>query len=151
MMKINLKFFLDSFKVQQAVEEAMLEPKIKAAIAVQNFAKRSMKKGGGRGRTPSPPGTPPNVQKGHLRASVDWAVTEDGKVIVGPTVPYGAIHEFGGTIKARGRVHVYPERAYMRPALLVTMIKFPKLFQNMPLNKTKMGQYLNSKIGSKNG
>lgn len=142
---MNIKYFLDKVGLVSAVEEEALKVKLKCAMVVANYAKRSMKKGGGKKRTPSAPGTPPNVQKGHLRASVLFAVTEDKKVIVGPTVPYGAIHEFGGEITSGGVTRLYPERAYMRPALIKGTIQFPGLFKGINLANTKAGKALNSK------
>lgn len=56
----------------------------------------------------SPAGSPPGVQRGGLRNSI--AVGKSGPLSrrVGTNQPYGMIHEFGGTIRARGGAMVVP-------------------------------------------
>jgi phage gpG-like protein len=91
-------------KVREAVDEAVKKsggPLHKAAVAVQNEAKISMKSGGGSARTPSQPGTPPHTQSGAGRASIQQAETPEGTRVIGPTEIYMKIHEFGGIIRPR--------------------------------------------------
>lgn len=125
-------------KLKRAVDKASIGPLEKAGALVESTAKRLMRKGGGRGRTgprggivrvPSTPGTPPHVQTGALRASISHAVTQRSSgsplAIAGPTVKYGAVHEFGS------RTH--PQRAFMDPALRRALPKIKRLFRNMRL------------------
>jgi len=124
-----------------AVRGASIAPVRKAAMMVEREAKASMKAGGrgkarrqkGTGkflaglRYPSPPGTPPHVQTGALRASITWALVgglaTGVSAVVGPTVKYGAVHEYGGK-------HT-PKRPFMRPALLRVRNRMPQLFRGV--------------------
>jgi len=125
-------------EVKRAVERASVRPLVRAGTLVEREAKRSMKKGGAKGRVgprggyvrvPSPPGTPPHVQTGALRASIQTApevrIGRPPVALVGPTEKYGAVHEFGG------RHH--PQRPFMRPALRRVQRRFPELFRNLRL------------------
>lgn len=95
-------------KMRQAAARGRDQALPKFAAAVERSAKTSMKSGGGRAGIPSPPGTPPHVQTGALRASISFA-RDDVSYVVGPTERYGRKHEFG--------IPPYPQRAFMRPAL----------------------------------
>ena len=129
---------INTLKLKRAVDNASIGPLERAGALVEATAKRLMRKGGGRGRTgprggivrvPSAPGTPPHVQTGALRASVGHAITHRPSgsplAIAGPTVKYGAPHEFGS------RTH--PRRAFMEPALRRALPKITRLFWDMPL------------------
>lgn len=48
------------------------------------------------------------VITGALRTSITWARSGLGRYRVGTNLPYAAIHEFGGTIKARGKKLAIP-------------------------------------------
>jgi len=95
---------------------------VRCGALVERAAKESMQ-GGGTAGAPSPPGTPPNVQTGVLRASIAHAATGVGTVVVGPTEWTGKVHEFGG------RNH--PERPFMRPALKDCVTRFPGEFRGL--------------------
>lgn len=101
---------------------------------VMRAAKTSMKRGGRvKGRKtgiPSPVGTPPHVQTGTLRASIQVEMT-DRSALVGPTslASYGAVHE-----------HSKPfPRKFMRPALFESKKDFPEEFKNLPLSVPQGG------------
>lgn len=101
-MAKNAKFHPN--KIMEAVKEAIGQPggpMEKAAIAVENEAKISMKSGGGSARVPSQRGTPPHTQTGVLRASIQHAPTSYGTQVIGPTEKYGAAHEFGAVIRPK--------------------------------------------------
>ena len=134
MIKAQMKGIkIDKAKVLFSVKTASVEAFDKCALLVELVAKLSMKKGGARGRVgprggyirqPSAPGTPPNVQRGALRASIAWA--RDGNTwVVGPTEKYGAVHEFGS------RTH--PRRPFMNPALNRAKSRFARFFKDLPL------------------
>ena len=124
-------------KVADAINEAVRKPMgplEKAAIAVENEAKISMKSGGGTAKTPSPVGTPPHTQEGPLRAGIQHAATSLGiSQVVGPTEIYGKFHEFS---------EKFP-RKFMAPALMRALKKFPKLFKGIPIASTRSGRWLN--------
>jgi len=92
-------------------------------LIVEQEAKRLLSRGGGSGHVPSPPGKPPHVQTGALRASVAHALTTDKGCIVGPTEIYGKFHEFG--------TRIHPKRPFMRPALRNSVDKFPEQFKDL--------------------
>lgn len=128
------------------VEEATLQRYMKAGLLVEREAKRSMRKGGGKGHEPSEPGQPPHVQSGTLRGSITTARDEKrNSVVVGPTeiAWYGRLHEYGGTFTGRKRTVTFPERPFMRPALQKAMSQFPDLMKDLPLSTTPTGQKLN--------
>lgn len=88
------------------------EPGSQGRDSKGKFTKRS-------GGASSAPGTPPHLQSGDLRRSiqVDDPVGLGGarwSVEVGPTVEYGRIQELGGVA---GRGAVLPPRPYVAPAL----------------------------------
>jgi hypothetical protein len=71
-------------------------------------------------RTAAPAGTPPEMDEGELRASL-----EAGKLTRnrhGVRQDYGSdhesagLHEFGGTVTREGRTRRYPPRSYLRAA-----------------------------------
>ena len=110
-------------KLMRPIDKAIPERALKCAVIVEGEAKRSMRTGGGRRHRPSKRGTPPNVQTGALRSSIQSAKYETAGAIVGPTLFYGGIHEKGG------RHH--PKRPFMRPALMRSVRQFPKQFEGL--------------------
>ncbi len=106
----------------RATEQGRREGLMRCAAIVERVSKASMREGGGRRRAASPPGTPPNVQTGALRASIASALHGDG-AIVGPIERYGVVHEYGG------RHH--PARPFMRPALAQSNRDFPREFEGV--------------------
>jgi HK97 gp10 family phage protein len=109
------------------------EPLLEAAQAVQTEARRLLSKGGrqrakgprgGRVHIPSPPGQPPHLQTGALRASVQYAelltVTKQRAYVVGPTEKYGKYHEFGTSR--------HQKRPFMRPAIFNVMRTLRRVF-----------------------
>lgn len=154
-------------RVLEAVREASVPRVQQCALLLENEVKRSMH-GGGKGRavgqgTPSPPGTPPNVQTGNLRNGIKHAKERWGaSFVVGPVrqVRYGACHEWGMRIritpKMRRFLHhvldihpkattefvVLPKRPFMRPALMRCYSKFPQYFHGLRLRDTNAGRRL---------
>jgi len=125
---------VDHEKVRRAVAAAAVEPVRKCGLLVERAAKTAMRRGGAFGRigarggyirTASAPGTPPHVQKGALRASIQTAMTAQRHAVVGPTEKYGAVHEFG--------TRTHPQRAFMRPALRRTQRRFASQFKRLRL------------------
>lgn len=47
----------------------------------------------------------------------------------GSSVPYAAIHEFGGTVTPRGYVKVVPKRPYLNPALAASQKRIYAIFR----------------------
>lgn len=148
--KLKAYSWLDVKGIRAAVREASIEPKHKMALEIEREAKTSMQGGrkkvtrAARGKRrkrkvtisePSAPGTPPNVQSGVGRGSITVAfVKASQSYIVGPSsppAPYMAAHEFGS------RYH--PPRPFMRPALMRALPRYPKLYKNLPLTKTRAG------------
>ena len=126
--------------LRDAVVKACVDPMDKAAMLVEAEVKKSMKSGGGAKHRPSPPGTPPHVQSGHLRASITWARIHNGlNRIIGPqrsVAWYGAIHEFGLMVKNKlGGVTHFPMRPFMWPALLRCRHKFAPLFRGLNIKR----------------
>lgn len=77
----------------------------------------------------SEPGTPPNKQRGSLRASiaVQWgAFYQSAKIGPRDKLVYGRIQELGG--KA-GKIHL-PPRPYLRPAFESSRDTINKLFEH---------------------
>lgn len=137
----KVKTWLDVRGVKAAVRQAQTPRLAQAALAIEREAKLSMKKGGrstgpkgGKVKTPSPPGQPPNVQSGNLKGSITTALTLLGTYIIGPTLSawYGRLHEFW-------------KRPFMRPALYKAAHKLPAIFRNLPLAKTPAGMRLNAR------
>lgn len=103
-------------KFQPGKTRAMIDRALEAGMMnvgrnLSKFIGSSMKAGNGR---PSAPGTPPNVQSGDLRSSLDWIYRRDGerhavKVYAGGDLaPYARVHELGGTIYAKGNALTIP-------------------------------------------
>ena len=106
-------------------------------ILVQNAIKKGMgEHGSGEGGTPSPAGSPPAVQTGALRRSiqVDRSQVETKlRVRIGTNLIYAPIQEYGGTITAKNAPCLafevapdeillvksvrLPARPYLRPGL----------------------------------
>ncbi len=131
--QVKIRIVDRSIDVVQAVRRAVPDPLLKCAQAVEATAKRSMRKGGQRGRVgprggrvqeSSAPGTPPHVQMGALRASIASALDEETSV-AGPLEKYGKWHEFG--------TRMLPARPFMRPALLLARKKFARFFRGLKL------------------
>jgi HK97 gp10 family phage protein len=141
MAALTLKYetWLDAKGVREAVKQASVGPLERCALWVDRKAKRSMKKGGGERKVPSPKGKPPHVQTGNLKASIQIAPTQRHTYVVGPTLQawYGKLHEFG--------LGKFPKRPVMRPALQTTKNRFPRLFKEMGLANTRAGRRLNAR------
>jgi len=88
-----------------------------AAAALE--LKGEIQRGFGKGArlTASAPGTPQNVQRGQLRASIRAIPQANHTALVGSFgLPYGRIHEFGGTIVAGGKMLKVPVNASAKRA-----------------------------------
>jgi len=151
MLTMKMRFKVYEREAAAAVREATIDPLNKAGLLVEADAKRSMKKGGrytgprgGKGQTPSAPGTPPHRQSGTLISSVTHGFDKRSvTMLVGATAPYGKVHEKGGEWGGRN----YPRRAFMRPALNRMMSRFRSLFRNLPVGTTPSGRGLNRRKG----
>lgn len=121
MAKVHIRMLAEKLKLQVAA--STIRPLARCGLLVEREAKLSMRPGGGKGKVPSLPGTPPHAQEGILRASISHAATTRRTEVVGPTkeAPYGKVHEFGGK--------KHPQRAFMRPALRKMAPLFPKQFR----------------------
>ena len=94
-----------------------------AAAQVERIAKKLVSKGGGRkkgGHVPSKPNEPPHVRTGNLMNSIKWEYIGRLAAIIGPSVLYGKLLEFG--------TRHMTERPYMRPALRMARASLPKFF-----------------------
>lgn len=115
---------------------------------------------------PSQPGSPPNSQQGQLKGSITAALnSKKDSAVVGPTVRYGRIQEFGGHIRVTARMRGYlawaygwhlradttsihlPARPYMRPALAKARPRFRGFFRAVGLDSTPTGRRMNSRKG----
>ena len=147
-MDIKVKTEIDKKNVIKAVKQASI-PRIKrAAFLVEREAKLSMKRGGrgtgargGKTYLPAPPGMPPHVQTGNLRASIQSGPTQRGTYVVGPTLQawYGRLLEIGS--------RVMKKRPFMRPALQRAQRLFPAMFKDLHLARTRAGRILNKAKG----
>lgn len=165
-LEFNCKLALNFDQVYESVKKAAVKSTAKCAALVEAEAKRSLSKGGkGKGaakfgdkKVPttyksSPPGDPPFLRTGNLRASIKSAETPTGTYVVGPTRTawYGRIHEretgllIKVTPKMRGflfyqfgwrvkKAFIFiPPRPFMRPALKKVAARFPQLFKDLPI------------------
>jgi phage gpG-like protein len=94
-LKTKVKFHLRTDDIRARVKEAKMEPVKQCALLVQRTAQELLSKGGGSNHTPSNVGDPPNLQTGALRASIAVAQKDATHYVVGPTIKYGSVHEFG--------------------------------------------------------
>ena len=61
------------------------------------------------------PKAPPRKLSGHLRRSIEWEMSQDGKVArVGTNVKYGRVHELGRKGTTGGGLHKYLEPTLRR-------------------------------------
>ena len=91
------------FRSRLRVLEAQLEKNVRQAVATSAIImQREIKLTLSKSKSPSTPGTPPGVQTGHLRRSVQIDLSGLGnrnpQARIGPNTPYARIHELGGTI-----------------------------------------------------
>lgn len=135
MIEMSFRGFMHAAGVTREVEDANFANMKRAALIIQREAQRSMK-GGGREHVPSPPGTPPNVQTGNLRAAITIAIRSKRSILIGPTREafYGRYHEQMKTPLAQKTSTVFggrrfPQRAFMRPALLKVIRERKELFR----------------------
>ena len=122
--------YFDSRGLEQSVTEACKPVLEKVGEIIQEEAIRSMAEGGG---TPSPKGTPPNIQTGNLRDNIAVEVDKTG-VKVGMSVEalYGNYHELG-------------ERPFLRPALYNKSKEILDAFREMDIANTPTGRRMNSR------
>ena len=81
-----------------------------SSLAMASHAASLIRRGftrGGRG-TPSAVGTAPNVQTGLLRNSINARMDGVASATVRTAARYATIHEFGGTIRSRGKAMPVP-------------------------------------------
>lgn len=97
-------------KVRKRIRRNAREAVKSASVVLQRQIKRELsRRGPGK---PSPPGTPPALQTGQLRQSVqiDFSGLSDRKkphALVGPGAFYGKYHEFG--------TKMHPKRQFVGP------------------------------------
>ena len=128
--------------VVKSVSNASVPAMMKCGYLVQRKAVKLLgeQKGGGkmvvryrprRTHRVGPPGQPPTTDQAQLANSIfvasDQGIAGRSQVVVGPTIKYGKVHEFGV-----GRM---PKRPFMSPALRQTVKEFPKRFANLPLRE----------------
>jgi hypothetical protein len=131
-MPDQVKWWFNAKGLSENVRRAYVQRIKRCGAIVMREVKLSMKKGGRlRGMKakskgiPSPVGTPPHVQTGTLRASIQAEMTSQDTVLVGPTslASYGAVHEFSKK---------FP-RKFMRPALFRAKGQFAAEFKDLPI------------------
>ncbi|GIW83212.1 MAG: hypothetical protein KatS3mg105_5019 [Gemmatales bacterium] len=137
-LKINevKKYFLNRRKTQFWLGKKKAAMLARLGGFCRRVAQRSMR----RRKGPSRPGQPPHAHKySYLRDYVMFAyMMADEQVVVGPirlessdyySKPLPAVHEFGGVFRKwreRGFI-AFPERPYMRPALVETIRNLEKI------------------------
>ena len=154
--------WVDMKDLELAVEQAVQPRLDQIAYMVEREAKASMKEGGRRGGEliPSTPPNPPHAQSRNLRGSIQYAKTEKGSRVIGPTRAgwYGRAHEFGALIRVTQKMRNFlawkfgwylkkstkvihlPKRPFMRPALYRVIDLMPELFANLGLANTPIGR-----------
>ena len=112
----------------------------RCALIVEREAKRLLSKGAGATGKSSKAGAPPHVRSGALRSSVGYAIMPGGlAAIVGPTVKYGKMHEFG----TRGAGGTLPDikpkkaRALAIPIDKSAQGRSPRSFKDLSFIKPK--------------
>ncbi len=112
----------------------------RCALIVEREAKQLLSRGGGATGSASKAGSPPHVRSGALRSSVGFAIMPGGvKAIVGPTVKYGKIHEYGTRGKGGRLPDIKPKKAQ---ALAIPIDKSargrsPRAFKDLVFIKRK--------------
>ncbi|MEM6259678.1 MAG: HK97 gp10 family phage protein [Planctomycetota bacterium] len=114
-----MKYQSNRKSIDAALQRGMANGLEAAATHYQSRVKQAMSKHAsnrGNGGSASPPGTPPGVRSGNLRRSVQIDRSQNKgprpRVRVGTNVEYAPIHEFGGTIAAKGgglAVPIHPD------------------------------------------
>jgi phage gpG-like protein len=94
-LKTQVKYHLRTDEIRARVKAAKMEPVKQCALLVQRTAQELLSKGGGSNHTPSNVGDPPNLQTGALRTSITVAQKDETHYVVGPTIKYGSVQEFG--------------------------------------------------------
>ena len=101
---------------------ALIEAKAKISLDVE--APTVTGPDGGEMRIGSTPPKPPHKRLGILANSIKFELKRGGlSAIVGPTVSYGKVHEFGGRNHAA--------RPFMRPAFRSIRQKFRQIFKGL--------------------
>lgn len=87
------------------------------AASAEGFVRNGM--GRGARHTSSAPGSPPNIQRGALVRGIthEPSVNLRSRVGVSRNVPYAAMHEYGGTLTARGKYLTIPVNVQAKRAL----------------------------------
>lgn len=133
------RYFLDRRKIQFWVGKKKASALVKLGGFCRRVSQRSMR----RRKGPSKPGQPPHAHRySYLRDYVMFAfIPADDQVVVGPiklegsdyySKPLPSVHEFGGVFRTwqRRRIMSFPERPFMRPALMVTVNNFERILGN---------------------
>jgi hypothetical protein len=169
MFELRVSTELNVAEVQRAIERATMQPLLKCGALVEGEAKRLLSQGtrgigtpehgdkhAPRTFTSSAPGQPPHIRTGNLRASIQYAQTDEQTVVVGPTTTawYGRVLEFGALIQVTKRMRGFlawafgwnlradttqieiQKRPFMRPALDNCLSKFPEQFRDLPIGGT---------------
>lgn len=98
-LKVNITVEDNSAKFLALVQRGVRAGVLAAAVQGASIARESMGKGD-RLRS-SPPGDAPNVQRGTLRNSIRSGIVSGNTAWFGTDIAYGAMQEFGGTMRAK--------------------------------------------------
>ena len=122
-----IKVRLSEFDIHGLGDEVWDELQSRAETAVSEgvemiveAAHRNLSRRKGTKRTAAPAGEPPELDTGGLLRSVKAGKVRRTKYGVrqeyGSAHPAAGLHEFGGTVKRRGKLRRYPARSYLRAA-----------------------------------
>lgn len=95
----KVQYHLDAAGLQQRIKQAQQKPLEKCAALVLQTAKGLLGHGGGSDHTPSLPDSPPNLQTGALRSSIQYAKVDQNTYYIGPVIKYGGYLEHGAHIR----------------------------------------------------
>lgn len=85
----------DKARVLARARAGVTNALLRCAVALERNAKTRISAGGGKVRHAAP-GAPPLLQTGALRASITHAqVGSEPRFVIGPTIKYGKVQEFG--------------------------------------------------------
>lgn len=106
---MSVKMNWDGPNLRQVMLQAANDAVNAVAIDLQRTTQKTLNKGASNRSNPnassSAPGQPPHKMTGTLARSIQIEKIDRGinpAVKVGTALPYGRIHEYGGTIKAKG-------------------------------------------------
>ena len=119
--KFSIKGTIFTAKTKTALDASLHDRLGRAGAVVEAQAKVLVSKAGS--PPASAPGQPPHRNTGNLMNSIRFEFVGATTVAVGPSVFYGGFLEHG-TRRAGAR-------PFMRPALLMSVSKFPQIFKGL--------------------